>query len=296
VREEAIDTVNWSNADVPRGPTLIASFKGWNDAGNAASAALSFLGQTSERRLIADIDPEIYFDFQSHRPKIAVIDGDVRQVEFPRNAFYETDVGGLGSGALLLDGEEPSMRWKTFCDAIVHVATECEVDNVVMLGALLADVPHTRASTIAGIATDPDMVEGMGFRSSNYEGPTGITGVVQRACADAGLRACSLWAAVPHYVAATPNPPAALALVRAFEAVTGAIVDATELETAADRFRDQVTTAVSQDEEISTYVRTLEEAADADADADFGSTIPSGEAIAQEIQRFLRRQENGEST
>lgn len=294
MREDAIESVKWSNADVPRGPTLVVSFKGWNDAGNAASAALSFLSQSSERILIAEIDPELFFDFQSHRPKIAVIESGVRQVEWPRNAFYETEVPGIENGVLMLDGEEPSMRWKTFCESIIHVAKECEVENVVSMGALLADVPHTRPSTIAGIATDPEMVEGMGFRSSNYEGPTGITGVVQRACAEAGLRAASLWAAVPHYVAATPNPPAALALVRAFEAMTGAMIDSTELETAAERFRDQVSAAVSQDEEISTYVRTLEESADADADAEFGSSIPSGEAIANEIQRFLRRKDNGD--
>ena len=282
--------VRWSNEDVPRGPTLAIAFKGWNDAGNAASAALGFLGQSSERRLIAEIDPEIFYDFQSHRPKIAVIEGGIRRVEWPRNAFYEVDVDGIG-GMLVLEGEEPSMRWRTFCDAIVNVATECEVEKVILLGALLADVPHTRPAAINGVTTDSEMVDGLGFRTSNYEGPTGITGVVQRACADAGLRAASLWAAVPHYVAATPNPPAALALVRGFEAVTGAIVDSTELDQAASRFRDQVSAAVEQDEEISAYVRGLEESADAD-DAITGP-IPSGDVIAQEIQRFLRQQEQG---
>jgi predicted ATP-grasp superfamily ATP-dependent carboligase len=160
-----------------------------------------------------------------------------------------------------------------------------------MLGSLLADVPHTRSSAINAIATDNVMTDGLGFRTADYEGPSGITGVLQYACAKAGLRTVSLWASVPHYVAATPNPPAALALVRAFEAVTGALVDSAELETAADRFREQVSAAVAQDEEISGYVRTLEENADADADDETANPIPSGDAIAKEIQRYLRSQE-----
>jgi predicted ATP-grasp superfamily ATP-dependent carboligase len=293
MRDGAIESVSWSNADAPRGPTLIVAFKGWNDAGSAASAAVSYLGRASDRRLIAEIDPESFFDFQSHRPSISVVDGGVRHVEWPRNVFYEASLSGLTSGVLLMEGEEPSMRWQTFCDAIVHIAHECDVENAVLLGALLADVPHTRPSTINAIATDPEMIEGLGFREANYEGPTGITGVVQRALAAGGLRACSLWAAVPHYVAATPNPPAALSLVRAFEAVTGAVVDVAELEASADRFKDQVTAAVAQDDEISGYVRTLEENADEEDAAFGGSQIPSGDAIAQEIQRYLRKQDSG---
>jgi predicted ATP-grasp superfamily ATP-dependent carboligase len=267
---------------------MIVSFQGWNDAGNAASAAVSYLSQNAERRKIAEIDPEGFFDFQSHRPQISVVDGDVRHVSWPKNAFYEVPVAGLPSGALLLEGEEPSMKWATFCDAVVHIAMECDVTTVVMLGALLADVPHTRQSAINVISPDGEIVDGLGFRVANYEGPTGITGVLQHACNKAGLRTVSLWASVPHYVAATPNPPAALALVRAFEAVTGSMVDAAELEAASDRFREQVSAAVAQDDEISGYVRTLEENADADDD---DSPIPSGDAIAKEIQRFLRQQE-----
>lgn len=288
--EDSTDNVIWSDADVPRGPTMIVSFQGWNDAGSAASAAVSFLGQNGDRRKIAEINPENFFDFQSHRPQISVLTGEVRFVEWPRNVFYEAEVDGLPGGALLLEGEEPSMRWQTFCDSIVSVAKECEVSTIVMLGALLADVPHTRQTAINCISTDDEMVEGLGFRVANYEGPTGITGVLQHACSKAGFKTVSLWASVPHYVAATPNPPAALALVRAFEAVTGSMIDSTELETAADRFREQVSAAVAQDDEISGYVRTLEENADADEDED--SPIPSGDAIAKEIQRYLRQQDD----
>jgi predicted ATP-grasp superfamily ATP-dependent carboligase len=287
--DKAQQSVVWGDGDRPQGPVLVVSFQGWNDAGSAASAAVSYLGQSAEHNKVAEIDPENFFDFQSHRPQISVHDGEVRFVEWPRNIFYATEVPGLPGGVLLLEGEEPSMRWRTFCDAIVHVALECDVSNVVMLGSLLADVPHTRSPAINAISTDGELVEGLGFRHAQYDGPTGITGVLQHACANAGLNTVSLWASVPHYVAATPNPPAALSLVRAFTAVTGAMVDSAELESAADRFREQVSAAVAQDEEISGYVRTLEE--NADADDDSADPIPSGDSIAKEIQRYLRQQD-----
>lgn len=288
MRDGAEQSVVWSNAPIAQGPILVVSFQGWNDAGSAATAAVGYLGQDGERRRLAEIDPEHYFDFQSHRPRITVADGEIHEVKWPRNVFYQSDLDGLEGGVLLLEGEEPSMHWDTFCDSILHVAEECGVSDVVMLGSLLADVPHTRSAAVNAISNDPDLIDGLGFRQAEYEGPTGITGVLQHHCASAGLRTVSLWASVPHYVAATPNPPAALTLVRAFAAVTGAIVDDAELESAAERFRDQVSAAVAQDEEISGYVRTLEE----NADADVENPIPSGDAIAKEIQRFLRQQES----
>lgn len=291
MRDGAAESVRWTDADIPRGPVMVVSFAGWNDAGNAASAAVSYLGQHGEQTKIAAIDPEHFFDFQSHRPQISVRGGEVRFVEWPSNEFISASASGIEGGLLLMEGEEPSMHWQTFCDAIVHVAQECEVSEVVMLGSLLADVPHTRSSAINAISTDSRRIDGLGFRQAEYEGPTGITGVLQHACAKAGLSTVSLWASVPHYVAATPNPPAALALVRAFEAVTGAEVDDAELESAADRFREQVSAAVAQDEEISGYVRTLEENLDADADDESANPIPSGDAIAKEIQRYLRQQD-----
>jgi predicted ATP-grasp superfamily ATP-dependent carboligase len=289
--ERAENSVVWADGAVPKGPVLVVSFQGWNDAGSAASAAVSYIGQGSERNKVAEIDPEDFFDFQSHRPQISVHDGEVRFVEWPRNVFYSAEVEGLPGGVLLLEGEEPSMHWRTFCEAIVHVADQCDVSNVVMLGSLLADVPHTRSSAINAISTDGELLDGLGFRLAAYEGPTGITGVLQHACARAGLSTVSLWASVPHYVAATPNPPAALSLVHAFTAVTGAMVDDAELESAADRFREQVSAAVAQDDEISGYVRTLEE--NVDADVESGDPIPSGDAIAKEIQRYLRQQDRG---
>lgn len=288
MRDGAQKSIRWTGADIPSGPVLVISFEGWNDAGSAASAAVGYLGQ-KERTKIAEIDPEHYFDFQSHRPQVSIHDGQLRFVQWPRNAFYSADLDGLQGGVLLLEGEEPSMRWGTFCDAIVAIAEECDVSKVVVLGALLADVPHTRTPTISAIASNPEQLDGLGLRLADYDGPTGITAPLEEACMKAGLSTVSLWASVPHYVAATPNPPAALALVRAFEAVTGAIVDCAELEASAERFREQVSMAVAQDEEISSYVDALEETADASDESD--SAIPSGDTIANEIQRYLRQQD-----
>lgn len=292
VREDAQESIVWRDGAAPSGGVMALTFTGWNDAGNAASAAIGFIGDSGDRRAVAEIDPELYYDFQTHRPKIAVQDGVVRELEWPRNTIFATDLPGLENEVVLLAGDEPSTRWRTFSDAIVHVANECEVDYVVTLGAFLADVPHTRPATLTAIASDPELVEGLGFRGANYEGPTGIVGVLHAKLAAADVRACSLWAAVPHYVAATPNPPAALDLVRGFEAVTGGMVDKAELESAADRFRSRVSSAVSADDEISDYVKQLEEAADAeDSELTLGVDIPSGESIAQEIERFLREQD-----
>lgn len=271
---------------------MALTFSGWNDAGSAASAAIGFIGDSGGRRPLADIDPELYYDFQTHRPKVLVQDGALRQLEWPRNTIFAAEVPGIDEQVVLLAGDEPSTRWRTFAEAIVHVATECEVDYVVTLGSFLADVPHTRPTTLTAIASDPSLLDGHGFRGANYEGPSGIVGVLHAKLAAADVRSCSLWASVPHYVAATPNPPAALDLVRGFEAVTGGTVDKTELESAAARFRSRVSTAVEADEEISDYVRQLEDAADAEG---IGPTLSSegasGESIAQEIEKFLREQE-----
>ncbi len=271
---------------------MALSFSGWNDAGSVASAAIGFIGDSGDRRAVAEIDPELYYDFQAHRPKINVQDGEVRQLDWPRNTVFAAEVPGIDNEVVLLAGEEPSTRWHTFADAVVHLAQECEAALVVTLGAFLAEVPHTRPASLTAIATDPDLIDGRDFRPAQYEGPTGIVGVLHAKFAAADLPACSLWAAVPHYVAATPNPPAALDLVHGFEAVTGGEVDKAALAAAADRFRTRVSSAVEADDEIAEYVRKLEDAADAELmEPAFGADAASGESIAQEIERFLREQE-----
>jgi proteasome assembly chaperone (PAC2) family protein len=294
VREDAKESIVWRDGPPPSGGVLALSFTGWNDAGSAASAAIGFIGDSGDRRAVAEIDPELFYDFQAHRPRITVHDGEVRQLEWPRNTVFSAEVPGIENEVVLLAGEEPSTRWRTFADTIVHLATECEVELVVTLGAFLAEVPHTRPATLSAIATDADLIAGHGFTGAEYEGPTGIVGVLHAKFGAADIPACSLWAAVPHYVAATPNPPAALDLVRGFEAVTGGEVDKAALVSASERFRSRVSNAVEADEEISDYVTKLEAAADAEqTEPTFGAEteMASGESIAAEIERFLREQD-----
>src|SRR5882672_2520151 len=222
-----------SRPDGLRAPALVCAFTGWNDAGDAASAALQFVGSSLGATRFAQIDAEEFFDFQATRPKIRLTEGRTREITWPSIEIYEARVPRAPRDLILLQGAEPSMRWRTFCKLIVDLAEALGVQMVVSLGALLADVPHSRPVHITGLASDDGLVERVGLTGSDYEGPTGIVGVLQAACQDAGLPAASLWASVPHYVAAAPNPKAALALVRKLEGLVGVTVDAMELEQAA---------------------------------------------------------------
>ncbi len=272
-----------------RAPALICAFKGWNDAGDAASAALQFVGSSLGASRFAQLDPEDYYDFQATRPQIRLTDGRTREITWPTVEIYEARVPRAPRDLVLLGGPEPSMRWRTFCASVVELAEALGVQMVVTLGALLADVPHTRPVHITGLSSDETLVERLGVVSGNYEGPTGITGVLHGACGQAGLPSASLWASVPHYVAAAPNPKAALALVRRLELLVGVTVDAGELESAAADYERQVSLAVQSDPDVQAFVERLERAAEED-DSDFDPTdIPSGDVIAREFQRFLRQ-------
>jgi predicted ATP-grasp superfamily ATP-dependent carboligase len=190
---------------------------------------------------------------------------------------------------VLLRGAEPSLRWRAFCDVVTDVAQELGAVRVVSLGALLADVPHSRPVAITGIASDGSLVERLGFNRSSYEGPTGIVGVLHSALAGADLPSVSLWASVPHYVAATPNPKAALALIRSFEAVAGVAVDAGELEETAEDYERQVSAAVASDPEVKEFVERLEHAMDEVDDEQLPERLPSADTIARDFQRYLRQ-------
>ena len=252
-----MDPVIWSDRPELRDPVMVCAFKGWNDAGEAATAALGFLVEAFGADEFASIDPEEFFDFSAIRPTIRLVEGRHRQIDWPSNVFSAAHVGGADSDLVLLQGIEPSLRWRTFSDAVADVAQQLEVRMVVTLGALLSDIPHTRATTITGLASDESLVERLGFERSNYEGPTGIVGVLHAACARAEIPSASLWASVPHYVAATPNPKAALALIRHFEGVAGLAVDATELEEAAGEYERQVNAAVQSDPDVRAFVERL---------------------------------------
>jgi proteasome assembly chaperone (PAC2) family protein len=284
-----------SRPDGLRAPALVCAFTGWNDAGDAASAALSFVGTSLGATRFAQIDPEEFFDFQATRPRIRLTEGRTREITWPAVEIYEARIPRAPRDLILLQGPEPSMRWRTFCRLIVDLAEALGTQMVVTLGALLADVPHSRPVNVTGLASDDSLVERLGLSSASYEGPTGIVGVLHSACAEAGMPSASLWASVPHYVAAAPNPKAALAIVRRLEGLVGVSVDAGELETAAADYERQVSLAVQSDPDVQAFVERLEQAAEEEGPDLDPSDLPSGDVIAREFQRFLRQRGPGES-
>jgi len=267
---------------------MVCAFKGWNDAADAASSALECVGRALGARRFATIDPEEFYDFQSARPRIRMLAGLEREIVWPEVEIYEARVPRAPRDLVLLAGVEPAYRWRTFTRVITELAEALGVQLMVTLGALLADVPHSRPVSITGLASDPALVARLNLSQSRYEGPTGIVGVLHDACQESGLPSASLWAAVPHYVAATPNPKAALALVRRLEGLVGVAVDASKLESDALNYERQVNLAVQSDPEVQAFVERLEQAAGEEQLEDAGP-LPSGEAIARELQRFLRQ-------
>jgi len=275
-----------------RSPVLVAAFAGWNDAASAATTALEAVAVALEAEPIAAIDPEEFYDFQVSRPTIRMSEGQTREVDWPTNAFFVAEAPAAERDLVLLSGVEPNTRWRTFAGAVIEAAERLEVEMVVTLGALLADVAHTRAVPITGLASDPELVERLDLSRSSYEGPTGIVGILHDACRRQGTTSASLWAAVPHYIAAVPNPKAALALLRRLEGFTGVAVEASELEEAMDRFERQVDRAVATNPEVEELVQRLE--SEQDENFEPGLDVPSGDSIAREFQRFLRQRTDPE--
>jgi predicted ATP-grasp superfamily ATP-dependent carboligase len=270
-----------------RAPALICAFTGWNDAGDAASTALSFLGGSLGATRFAQVDPEDFYDFQTVRPKVKLVDGE-REIVWPAVEIFVARVPRAPRDLVLVGGPEPSLHWRSFTTLITDLAEALGVQLVVSLGALLADVPHSMPVQISGSASDPALTERLGLHPSGYEGPTGIVGVLHAGCADCGIPSASLWASVPHYVAAAPNPKAALALVRRLESLVGVAVDGSELEAAASDYERQVGLAVQSDPDVQAFVERLEQLAQ-DERGDEVEEIPSGDRIAREFQRFLRQ-------
>lgn len=278
-----------------RAPALVCAFKGWNDAGEAATSAAAFMGASLDATRFATIDPEDFVDFQATRPQVKLVEGRTRQVEWPEWEVYEARVPRAPRDLVILTGPEPSYRWRSFCGQVVELAEALGVQMVVTLGALLADVPHSRPVGVTAHASDPALVERLSLQAPTYEGPTGIVGVLQSACAAAGMPAASLWAAVPHYVAVAPNPKGALAILRRLESLVGVTVDASDLESAAVDYERQVTRAVELDPEVQAFVERLERAADAEEGPTDLSQLPSGDVLAREFQRFLRQRGGGQA-
>jgi predicted ATP-grasp superfamily ATP-dependent carboligase len=273
-------------------PVLLAAFRGWNDGAQAASLAAGYLAKTWGAEQFADLDPEDFFDFQATRPHVSLEEGLTRRIDWPETGFYHARPEGLDRDIVLLLGIEPNLRWRTFTDLVVGLAQELEIELMITLGALLADVPHTRPAPVTGSATDEELVQRLGLSASRYEGPTGIVGVLHDACRQAGIPSASLWAAVPHYVSLTPSPRAAVALCERLGDLIGVEVDVDELEEAAQAYEEQVSEAVASDDETASYVEELERRSDSIEES---TDLPSGDALAAELTRFLRErdEENG---
>jgi proteasome assembly chaperone (PAC2) family protein len=278
-------------------PVLIAAFKGWNDGGQAATLAAAYLARQWQAERFADIDPEGFVDFQAVRPTVTLDEGMTRHIEWPENVFFHAPIPNGGRDAVILLGVEPNYRWRAFTDLVSSLADELGIELVVTLGALLADVPHTRAAPVTGAATDPRLVEELGLQLSRYEGPTGIVGVLHDACRRHEIRSVSLWSAVPHYVSLVPSPRAAKALCERLGTLLGVTIDIDELADAEAAYAAQVSEAVASDAETTAYVEELERRADTiELFTDEGE-LPSGDALAAELTRFLReREQRGEDT
>ena len=289
-----MDSLTWES-DLPhlRSPILVCAFRGWNDAAAAASTALAAIANSLDGELIATIDPEEYFDFQSTRPTISMDEGQTRRIDWPENNLFAISVPGADRDLVLLDGTEPNLRWRTFSETVATAADALGVEMVITLGALIAEVSHTLPVPITGLASNQELVEELELERSNYEGPTGIVGVVHDLCRRHGIDSASLWAAVPHYVAAVPNPKAALALLRRLEGLTGIAVEAAELEEETTDYEEQIGRAVAANPEIEELVARIE-AEQVDL-LDSEGELPSADTLAQDFQRFLRQRGNDKS-
>ena len=270
-------------------PVLIAAFEGWNDAADAASSVVDHLIKVWDAKVVATIDPEAFYDFQMNRPVVGSNESGMRRITWPSTQISVARPPGADRDVVLLRGMEPNMRWRQFCAELLAASEELGTELVVTLGALLADTPHTRPIPVTGTATELDLADRLKLEQSNYEGPIGIVGVFQDACIQMDVPAVSLWAAVPHYVAQPPCPKATLALVGQLEDLLEISIPLADLPEEARAWERGVDELAEEDEEIGDYVRALEETRDT---ADLPEA--SGEAIAREFERYLKRRNTEE--
>lgn len=284
-----------------RRPVLVAAWQGWNDAGEAASGAVRYLSLNAGAEAVATIDPEEFHDFTVARPMVRLVDGVTRVIDWPTTDVEVAASPDAPHDLVFVHGWEPQLRWRTYCEQVVAIARELRVELVVTLGALLADVAYTRPVRVMGTANDAALVARLGLHRSRYEGPTGIVGVIHDALRVAEIPSASLWASVPHYLGQTPSPKAKLALVRRAADLTGMATNLTDLELASAAYERQVAEAVAENDELAEYIAHLEladhgetgEDDDGD-DEDLASrhdpTLPHGDELAAEVERFLREQ------
>lgn len=267
-----------------RSPIMVAAFGGWNDAGEAATAAVVHLASRWPTTVIARVDPEDFYDFQVNRPTVFLDENKARQLLWPATEVFGVSTPHLPFDLILVKGVEPSMRWKTFTNDLLDLADDLDVAMVITLGSLLADTPHTRPIPVTKSGGQREIAERLGLEVSEYEGPTGILGVLQDAAFRRGMDAISLWAAIPHYASISPSPKATLALVNALEDFLNASFPLGELQSEAKAWETSVDELANEDNEIAEYVRQLEASKDA---ADLPEA--TGESIAREFERYLRR-------
>lgn len=288
-----MDALTFTSVPTLNRPILVLAFAGWNDAGDSATFAAKFLSQRLNATKFASLDPEMFYNFIERRPHVRLRNGE-RELTWPANEFSFARDTRLVQDVIVGLGVEPHLRWKAYIDAILQVIQECRVELVVTLGALLADVAYSRPIRLTGTASDQALAKRLGLSTSRYEGPTGIVGTLHDACKRQGLPAISVWANVPHYIAATPNIKAALALVRRTFTLLDFSADLTDLESAASDFDRRVTKVLASDAKVAEYVKRLEEREEDDEDEEeyVGNTdaLPSGEELARELEEFLREQ------
>jgi len=281
-----MDAIHRFSKPILRRPRALIAFEGWGDACEAASGAATYLmGALDADEPFAVIDPEEFFDFQAHRPVVSIGEGETRSLVWPTTRFYQVPLPTEDQDLIVVTGDEPSYRWKTFARHVIQVLNESDVEEVILLGSFIGQIAHTHTVPVFGVATDPSLVVHNGLMPSGYEGPTGIVGVVLEACREAGIQGLALWAATPHYLAANPNPKAMLALATRTASIFQFDVDLSELEKVTDEYLDRVNAALASSDEFSTYVAELEQAEGALDNLD-----PSGAAgLLTEIEDYLRR-------
>jgi predicted ATP-grasp superfamily ATP-dependent carboligase len=270
-------------------PPLICAFKGWNDGGEASSVAARYMVERWSARKVAVLDPEEFYDFQVSRPTVRLEEGVSRVIEWPAGEFWAATVDGKDVAVFLAN--EPNVRWKAFARSVIGTAKDLGTELLVTLGAFLTDVPHSRPVPVVGSAADEETAGRLGLARSQYEGPTGIVGVLHDASNRAGLSSISIWVAVPHYLPAAPNPKAALALVQRVSSLLEIQVPTQALKGAVGAWEEGVARLIEETDELAEYVDRLETAADQnEPPGHMGDEPVSGDAIAAELERFLREQ------
>ncbi len=281
-----------------RDPVLVAAFSGWNDAGEAASAAARWLVRHLPARRIGGLDAEEFHSFTDTRPTVRLVN-DERRISWPAHDLYLAERADRPRDLLLLVAREPELRWRTYCEHMLSFARDAGTTTLVSLGALLADAPHSRPVPVSGFATDTDWwtrLEAEGISPSNYQGPTGIVGMIHDFARAGDLPSFSLWASVPHYLPTTANPKAALALLRRLNAVLGLSIDLKRLESAAAYFERQVNDAVSRDRRATGYLRELERRTEGSEEGSAAASgpLPSADEVIRDLEDFLRGRSEGD--